>query len=114
LEHRVAQISTHARRQLDFADHAVERRAARVGPRARHVLDREQDRAANYRRLLAAYDIDRQLERGYTITLRTDGRVLRSIAELDRGATLITRFADGRAHSTVEATEHLSTTEGRT
>jgi exodeoxyribonuclease VII large subunit len=114
LEHRVAQISTHARRQLDFADHAVERRAARVGPRARHVLDREQDRASNYRRLLAAYDIDRQLERGYTITLRTDGRVLRSIAELDRGATLITRFADGRAHSTVEATEHLSTTEGRT
>ena len=77
------------------------------------VLDRQQDRAANWRRLLAAYDIERQLERGYTITLRPDGHLVRSVADLDPGAMLVTRFADGRARSTVQTTELRSTTEGR-
>ena len=39
--------------------------------------------------------------------------VVRSVAELDAGSTLVTRFADGRARSTVEATEHRSTSEGQ-
>ena len=64
--------------------------------------------------MLAAYDIERQLERGYTITLGPDGAVVRSVAELRAGSTLFTRFADGRASSTVDATEHRSTTEGQT
>jgi exodeoxyribonuclease VII large subunit len=114
LEHRVAQISTHARRQLEFAGEGVQRRAARVGPRALDVLDRQQHRASTWRRLLAAYDIERQLERGYTITLGPDGHVVRSIAELDSGSRLITRFADGRAYSTVESIEQQSTNEGET
>ena len=114
LEHRVAQISIHARRQLDFAGEAVGRSAARVGPRALDVLDRQQDRASTWRRLLAAYDIERQLERGYTITLGSDGQVVRSISELDPGSGLVTRFADGRAHSTVESIEHRSTSEDQT
>jgi exonuclease VII large subunit len=63
---------------------------------------------------LAAYDIERQLERGYTITLGPDGHVVRSIAELDSGSGLITRFTDGRAYSTVESIEQRSTNEGET
>jgi exodeoxyribonuclease VII large subunit len=114
LDHRVTQISTHARRQLDFAGEAVGRRAALVGPRALDVLDRHQDRASTWRRLLAAYDIERQLERGYTITLRPDGHVVRSIAELAPGSGLITRFTDGRADSTVESIEHRATNEDQT
>lgn len=113
LERRVAHITTNARRQLEFAGDAVERRTARVGPRALGVLDRQRDRTDTWRRLLAAYDIDRQLERGYTITLRPDGQVVRSASELDPGSTLITRFADGRASSTVDGTEIRSTTEGQ-
>jgi exodeoxyribonuclease VII large subunit len=114
LERRVALVTSNARRQLDRAGDAVDRRAARLGPRAPDVLDRQQDRADSWRRLLAAYDIERQLERGYTITLGEDGRVLRSVAELGAGSRLITRFADGRARSTVETTESRSTTEGQT
>ena len=68
----------------------------------------------NWRRLLAAYDIERQLERGYTITLGADGRVVRSVAELQPGSRLTTRFADGRALSTVDTTDERSTTEGQT
>jgi exonuclease VII large subunit len=115
LDHRVTQISTHARRQLDVVGEAVGRRAAGVGPRALDVLDRQEDRASTWRRLLAAYDIERQLERGYTITLRPDGQLVRSIGELGQGSGLITRFADGRAHSTVESIEqHRSTSEDQT
>ena len=77
------------------------------------ILDRHQDKALTWRRLLAAYDIDRQLERGYTITLRRDGAVVRSAAEIGSGSTLITRFADGRASSTVDETESRSATEGQ-
>jgi exodeoxyribonuclease VII large subunit len=112
LNRRVAQVATNARRQLEFAGNAVEIRATRVGPRALGLLDRQQARADTWRRLLAAYDIERQLERGYTITLRPDGTVVRSVGELEAGSPLITRFADGRASSTVEATESRSTTEG--
>ena len=113
LEHRVAQITdqrapaARLRRRLRAAPDSSDR------PRAVGVLDRHQDRAETWRRLLAAYDIERQLERGYTITLRPDGRLVRSVAELDAGSTLITRFADGRASSIVDGTESRSTTEGQ-
>jgi len=114
LEHRVAQIGGQARRQLDFAGASVERRASLVGARVLSAVDRQQDRSTTWRRLLAAYDIERQLERGYTITLGPDGAVVRSVAELHAGSTLVTRFADGRASSTVNATELRPTTEGQT
>jgi exonuclease VII large subunit len=113
LERRVGQIATNARRQLDFAGDSVQRRTARVGPRAMGALDRHQHRADTWRRLLAAYDIGRQLERGYTITLRPDGGLVRSIAEVESGTRLITKFADGRASSTVDGTESESKTEGQ-
>jgi len=114
LDRRVAQIAGQARRQLDFAGTSVERRAGLIGPRALGAVDRQQDRAATWRRLLAAYDIERQLERGYTITLGPDGAVLRSVADLRAGSKIFTRFADGGASSTVDATDHRSTTEGQT
>jgi exonuclease VII large subunit len=78
------------------------------------ILDRHQDKALTWRRLLAAYDIDRQLERGYTITLRRDGAVVRSAAEIGSGSTLITRFADGRVSSTVDGAESGSQAGGKT
>ncbi len=112
LQTRKTRIAVNARRQLDFAGEAVARRVALVGPRALGVLDRQQDRADSWRRLLGAYDIERQLERGYTITLSPDGSVVRSVSELAAGSRLVTRFADGKASSTVDGTESRSTTEG--
>ena len=105
LQSRVGTVTTQARRQLDTAGASVDRRAARLGPCALGQLDRQQDRTVTWRRLLAAYDIERQLERGYTITVRPDGHVVRSVNELQRGAVVITRFADGRARSAVESVE---------
>ena len=52
----------------------------------------------------AAYDVDRQLERGYSLTLTADGRLVRSAGGLAEQQEIVTRFADGTVRSRVEAT----------
>jgi exodeoxyribonuclease VII large subunit len=111
LHRRVTQVASGSRRQLQGAADDLGRRASRIGLCARQALDRHRDRTTTWRRLLAAYDVERQLARGYTVTLRPDGRVVRSAGELAPGTEIITRFADGRARSTVEDTE-LATADG--
>jgi exonuclease VII large subunit len=59
----------------------------------------------SWRRLLSAYDVERQLERGYTITLDGEGGLVRSAEGLLPGAVLVTRFATGRARSEVRAVD---------
>jgi exonuclease VII large subunit len=76
---------------------------------ARNHLARGAERLDGWRRLLAAYDVDRQLERGYTLTLDASGRPVRSLAGLAAGDEISTRFADGVARSRVEATEPSAT-----
>jgi exodeoxyribonuclease VII large subunit len=102
LDTRSRRIASQARRQLDVASASVDQRAERLGPCARHALDNHGERLDSWRRLLAAYDVDRQLERGYTLTLGHDGRIVRSVAALEAGSTLVTRFADGTAVSEVQ------------
>jgi len=101
LETRSRRLASQARRQLDAAAMAVDQRAARVGPCARRAVAHQADRLESWRRLLAAYDVDRQLERGYTLTLGDDGRIVRSVGALAAGSVLATRFADGVAVSEV-------------
>ncbi|MDA8341038.1 MAG: hypothetical protein M0007_02255, partial [Actinomycetota bacterium] len=55
-----------------------------------------------WRRLLAAYDYHRQLERGYTVTRDEDGRVVRSVAGIRAGARLAIQAADGAVRARVE------------
>ena len=59
--------------------------AARLGPLASGHLAREVERVRSWRRLLTAYDVERQLERGYTLTLTADGELVRSAAGLAGG-----------------------------
>ena len=59
----------------------------------------------SWRRLLAAYDVERQLERGYSLTLTADGGLLRSAAGLAEQQEIVTRFADGTVRSRVLAVE---------
>jgi exonuclease VII large subunit len=80
-------------------------RAARLGPLALGHLGRRDERVDGWRRLLAAYDVGRQLERGYTLTLGPDGALIRSTADVAPGGEIVTRFADGTVRSRVEATE---------
>ena len=101
LASRVDSVVRCAPRLLDDAHTGLVGRAARLEPLAFGHLERGGDRVVSWRRLLAAYDVDRQLERGYTVTVGPDGRVVRSAAAVAAGGQLVTRFADGTARSTV-------------
>jgi exodeoxyribonuclease VII large subunit len=101
LDTRARRIATQARRQLDLAATTVDQRASRIGPGAHRAVAHQAEKLESWRRLLAAYDVDRQLERGYTLTLGEDGRIVRSVAVLATGSVLVTRFADGTAVSEI-------------
>jgi exodeoxyribonuclease VII large subunit len=105
LQGRAAHVATRSRRQLEGATVGLDRRGTRLGVCAVATLDRQRDRTATWRRLLAAYDVDRQLERGYTITTDGDGRLVRSALDVEPGTTFLTTFADGRARSVVQGTQ---------
>ena len=79
--------------------------AARLGPLTGGHVARETERVRSWRRLLAAYDVERQLERGYTLTLTAAGDLVRSAGALPVGGELVTRFADGTARSRIESAE---------
>ena len=77
-------------------------RSSRLGPLASGHLAAEAERLAGWRRLLTAYDVDRQLERGYTLTLDAAGRPLRSARDVTVGSEMVTRFVDGKVRSRAE------------
>ena len=110
-----AQVDTHAER-LVVAGGAMARatdrslraeadslatRAGRLAQLPARRLEVEDLRSAQRRRLLGAYDYQRQLERGYSVTRDASGAVLRSVSGLTPGAALTTELADGTVHSTV-------------
>ena len=66
----------------------------------------ERSQALNDARLalLSAYDPNRLLERGWSLTTTPEGSVVRSISQLAVGETIMTRFVDGEASSTVQTT----------
>ncbi len=99
---RAARVAAVAPRCCGESGQAVVQRAGRLGPMALRSLDRRVERIEGWRRLLAAYDVERQLERGYTITYDDAGAVVRSATVVDRGAVIVTRFADGRRRSVAE------------
>jgi exodeoxyribonuclease VII large subunit len=94
-----------APRRLEGLEAGVRARAARLGPRALGHLGRRDERLDGWRRLLTAYDVERQLERGYTLTLGLDGSLIRSASDVAPDREIVTRFADGTVRSRVEATD---------
>ena len=67
-------------------------------------LERAQALNDARRALLGAYDPNRLLERGWSLTTLSDGSMVRSVSHLAPGETIITRFVDGEASSTVQTT----------
>ncbi|MGH8979905.1 MAG: exodeoxyribonuclease VII large subunit, partial [Acidimicrobiales bacterium] len=100
---RSVAIARCAPRVLEDAWSALAVRADRVGPLVTATLDHAEESLASWRRLVAAYDVERQLERGYTLTLDASGRAVRRVSQVGAGDELTTRFADGSARSVVAA-----------
>jgi exodeoxyribonuclease VII large subunit len=117
------QVDTHAARLAVVASAAA--RAARQGERSAsdalvgrsrrlaglpvQRIELEELRAEQRRRLLDAYDYQRQLERGYSVTRDASGAVVRSIDGLGTGTRLATQLSDGTVESTVSGTRAATT-----
>jgi len=69
---------------------------------ARHVLARE--RLDGYQRMLAAVDPTQVLQRGFSVTQRKDGSVVRNVGDVAAGERIFTQVSDGRIESDVVAT----------
>ena len=84
----------------------AEQRRTLAGVADRLRLDLRQALTGASRRLdthgaqLHAYDPQRALERGWSITTDSEGQLLRSVADIRPGATLQTRMSDGTVTST--------------
>lgn len=86
-----------AERRLQAGVQAVGRTVQRIPAEERHV-----DSIAARVRLL---DPVHTMARGWSITRTTDGRVVRSAADLQPGQQIVTAFAAGTATSTVDTTQ---------
>ncbi len=101
LGHRSASLARTATAAVSAHRAALVRRGAALVASPSRVLDAAGLRTSQWRRLMAAYDYQRQLERGYSVTRLADGRVLRSVADAQPGAELVTQVADGTVGSVV-------------
>lgn len=100
----VGQGSTVAKaavRALENADRAIVSRATLLAALPERRLEVDERQATQWRRLLAAYDYQRQLERGYSVTRDAQGAVVRSVAAVASGDSLVTQVADGAMTSVV-------------
>jgi exodeoxyribonuclease VII large subunit len=97
-------LTATARRTLKAEGESLTGRSRRLATMPGRQLAGEDRRLDQWRRLLGAYDYQRQLERGYSVTRDGLGRVVRSVDGVEVGALLRTRVADGELVSTVEET----------
>jgi exodeoxyribonuclease VII large subunit len=106
-----ATIAKAAVRAVEDADRFILRRATLLAALPERRLEVDERQVTQWRRLLAAYDYQRQLERGYSVTRDATGSVVRSVTVVGIGDRLVTQVADGELTSVVadEATEPAGT-----
>jgi exodeoxyribonuclease VII large subunit len=102
---RTVSITRLAPDRLAVQGSRVRAHATRLAPLSRGHLAREAERVRSWQRLLTAYDVDRQLERGYTLTLNGQGRLVRSLADVAVGDEVTTRLPDGALRSKISGME---------
>jgi exodeoxyribonuclease VII large subunit len=107
LSGRAVAAARRAPSAVERSEGVLSERAGRLGVLAVDHLGRRDEQVRGWRRLLAAYDVDRQLERGYSLTLTAGGALVRRAADVAPGQEIVTRLADGSVRSTVEGVEKV-------
>ena len=105
LGHRAGILRGAGSSQLDAHTHRLTARCGTVTREAARGLHTEGLRVEQWRRLLGAYDYQRQLERGYSVTRDASGAVVRTVTGLSAGTALRTLVSDGEVSSTVTVVE---------
>ncbi len=101
---RVDTLARTAPASLARADQRLLDAQQRVLDRAGTVLDRSQSRVDVLAARVAALDPAVQLARGWSITRRADGTIVRSVDDVSAGDTITTALADGTLDSSVSST----------
>jgi exodeoxyribonuclease VII large subunit len=101
--HGAALAERHPRHAVRLADQKLVALEARLRCEAQADLKRRVLRVDLMQRTLEAVSPTQVLRRGYSITtLKKDGRILRSVADVVGGERLVTRVADGQIESTAK------------
>jgi exodeoxyribonuclease VII large subunit len=110
--HRVELASTRvaarAQRLLDHAAGAADTRQLSLASSAGRALRSAERDLTAWAAQVRAYDPARVMERGWSMTRRADGSLVRSVADVRPGDVLVTRLPDGEARSTVDQVEAAS------
>jgi exodeoxyribonuclease VII large subunit len=85
----------------DRATERLDARAVRVGSTARARLTLAGSRLDVLEARVGAADPARLLRRGWSMTRRADGGLVRSVADAPAGTSLVTTVADGAIESVV-------------
>ena len=101
LVHRAATVARSADRQLAAAIRRIDDRAGTVARRAPALLAAAESRLVLAEARLASSDPVRMLDRGWSITRTSDGRLVRGPEEVEVGDELITTLAGGELASAV-------------
>lgn len=104
LQRSVQMLPAHVHPRLQRAEAVVVSRQSTLDREARQVLGREQARLDTARTVAEAYDPQRNLARGWSITRRRGGGVVRSTEQVSRGESIETWLSDGTVISTVSGT----------
>jgi exodeoxyribonuclease VII large subunit len=97
-------LARSAVRAVDAGEAALHTRSHRLAGLPDRRLQAESLQVEQWQRLLGAFDYQRQLERGYSVTRDGEGRVIRSALDLEQGTRLYTELAEGRVVSEVTGT----------
>lgn len=97
-------IGVASRHAIDLAAERLDTRVRRVVPAARRILRDAERELAHVQARARALDPRGVLERGYSITRTSDGRVVRSVEGIAPGGMLVTEVADGHVVSRVTET----------
>jgi exodeoxyribonuclease VII large subunit len=94
-------LARSATRSVDAGQERLTARRRQLTTLPLRRIEVEDFRLAQWQRLLGAYDYQRQLERGYSVTRDPSGSVVRSTSGLAQGSLLVTQLSDGQVASTV-------------
>jgi len=112
LDDRAAKLAKSSVRSVGLGQQELLSRARRLALLPARRLEIQDLRVGQWRRLLGAYDYQRQLDRGYSVTRDSTGLVVRSTADVGAGSVLFTQVSDGEVVSTVNDAGRAGAVEG--
>ncbi len=68
-------------------------------------VDKLDEEFSNRHKLLSAFNPERQIERGWSLTTRLDGAIVKEISQVEEGSDIITRLKGGNLKSKIERIE---------